>query len=79
MKEQEEEMTEFEMNLMISSTILNYKGEFITKDIFDIVKNKIKEIKDAVNALWNAIERKIKAMWEANILVFTGFSYYVNI
>ena len=72
-------MTEFEMNLMISSTILNYKGEFITKDIFDIVKNKIKEIKDAVNALWNAIERKIKAMWEANILVFTGFSYYVNI
>lgn len=79
MKEQEKEVTEFEMNLMISRTILNYKGEFVIGDIFDIIKNKIKEIKDAMNTLWNAIEQKIKAMWEADILIFTGFSYYVNI
>lgn len=67
-------MSDLQINLIVSNTILTQKGEFIPEDIYNIVKYKLSDIA----TLMEFIKEKIRALWKANLLTFTGFSYYVN-
>jgi DNA-binding cell septation regulator SpoVG len=72
-------MSSLQINLIISDTILAQKGEFVSNDIYKIIVDKFNDIVNAIkNDLQKFIEQKIKALWKANLLTFTGFSYYVN-
>lgn len=79
------------LDYIVSEVILNQTKEFgvddILKSILDKLKNITEELKNINKKSKNITEeedllefiiKKIKDLWEAKMLTYTGFNYYVN-
>ena len=71
------------LNYIVSEVILNQTKEFGADDILKSILDKFKNIEELKNIneekdLLEFIIKKIKDLWEAKMLTYTGFSYYVN-
>lgn len=67
------------IDYIISIAILEQKGEFDDMSILNSIKIKNSSLFQNMEITRDLINKKIKALWKANVLTYNGFSlYYVN-
>ena len=66
-------------DLVVSNKILEKEGEFTSFEIFDEVKEVLKDSFESENDILKFVNSKIKALYESRVVTYTGYSYYLNI
>ena len=66
-------------DLVVSNKILEKEGEFTSFEIFEEVKEVLKDSFESENDILKFVNSKIKALYESRVVTFTGYSYYLNI
>lgn len=67
-------------NNIVSKEILVQEEEFSVKKIFKNVRAELMGyFDDNEDEIFKFVKEKVDALWEANVLTYTGYSYYKNI
>ena len=66
-------------DLVVSKKILEKEGGFTSFEIFEEVKEVLKDSFESENDILKFVNSKIKALYESRVVTFTGYSYYSNI